>query len=326
MFNVNIKNKKEKILNFLKKIIIKIIIILFLLLLFLKLYIKKTKYQKKNNKNVSVCICTLGKQENKYIREYINHYLKYGVDKIFLYDNNDINGERFEDVIKDYIDKKFVKIINWRGIKKGIHKIMNDCYNKNNKKYDWLIYYELDEFINLYNYTNIKNFLTEDKFKKCQIIYLNLVCHTDNNLLYYENKSLEKRFPEIVKPSKKGRPLEVKFIIKGNITNIGINHLHVGNKKLRNCNGFGHPNKIKNIFTTEPDYKYYYIDHYYTKSTEEFINKINRGDIFNNSTEYFLHKVHKYYLQSKFTKEKIEMIENRTGLNLSIYKKLLNIK
>ena len=156
---------------------------------------------------------------------------------------------------------------------------------------------------------------------------LNLICHTDNNLLYYENKSLSERFPKMVPFNKKGRQLEVKFIIRGNIKNITINHLHSGNEKLRNCNGFGNRNKIrKNIFTTEPDYKYFYIDHYYSKSTEEFINKINRGDPFKITKNHYMHRIEKYYLQSNFTKKKIEMIEKGTGLNLSKYKKLLGIK
>ncbi len=195
---------------------------------------------------------------------------------------------------------------------------MNDCYNNNYRKNQWLIFYEIDEFINLHNYTNIKYFLNQKKFENCQLIYLNLICHTDNNLLKYENKSLKERFPEIV--SNKNVKLEVKFIIRGRLKNIKIKHLHICNKELVNCNGFGHKNKIKIIYTTEPDYYYYYIDHYYSKSTEEFINKINRGDIFRNDIKYLMHKVTKYFSQSKLTKKKIEMIEKGTGLNLSIYK------
>ena len=38
------------------------------------------------------------------------------VDKIFLYDNNDINDERFEDVISDFIENGYVEIINYRGL------------------------------------------------------------------------------------------------------------------------------------------------------------------------------------------------------------------
>ena len=233
------------------------IIILFLFLfvhLFFKIIIK-------NDYNyLKVCLCTLGKGENKYAREFVQHYEKYGVDKIFLYDNNDIDGERFENVIKDYNDKGLLNIINWRGKKNQIYNIMNDCYKQNYKKYDWLIFYEMDEFIHLTNYPNVKSFLNEYKFKNCKLIYLNSVCHTDNNLLYYENKSLFERFPEIV-PNYKigGQLLEVKFILKGHIPNIVINNMHLCNKALSNisnCNGFGNKDKINDRFSTEPDIKY----------------------------------------------------------------------
>ena len=34
--------------------------------------------------NMKICICTLGKNENKYISEFVEHYKKYGVDKIIM--------------------------------------------------------------------------------------------------------------------------------------------------------------------------------------------------------------------------------------------------
>ena len=301
---------------------IKIKIVLLYLLTIILFFFNFSKKMKIIN-NIHVCICTLGKWENKYIREFVEHYEKYGVDKIFLYDNNDLDGETFEDVIMDYINKGFVKILNWRGIRKGLHRLMNDCYNRNFRKYDWLIFYELDEFINLHNYTNIKKFLNEKKFKNCQLLYLNSIAHTDNNLLYYENKPLAVRFPKFI-TLRKNVKLDVKFIIRGHLNNFKINHVHTGSKKLINCNSFGHKNKIHGNHATELDFNNY-IDHYYSKSTEEFINKINRGDILNNSTKYFMHKIKKYFLQNKITKKKIEMIEKGTGLNLSIYKKRLGL-
>lgn len=155
-----------------------------------------------------------------------------------------------------------------------------------------------------------------------------MVCHTDNDRLYYENKSLFQRFPEIVPFRKtKNMGLEVKFIIRGNISNIILNHLHTGNEKLRNCNGFGRKNKIfQSVATFEPDYKYYYIDHFYSKSTEEFIDKIKRGDAFRNTFEHNMIRIGKYFNQSNINIKKIEMIERGTGLNLSKYKEILNSK
>ena len=64
----------------------RIIILLALLTSFLKI---------NRRKNLKICLCTIVKYENKYISEFIEYYKKYGVDKIFIYDNNDINGENF---------------------------------------------------------------------------------------------------------------------------------------------------------------------------------------------------------------------------------------
>ena len=80
----------------------KIKIIIPFLLIFIYLYINNNN--KINQIHITkICICTMVKQENLYIREYLEHYKSYGVNKIFIYDNNDINDEKPEDMISDYI-------------------------------------------------------------------------------------------------------------------------------------------------------------------------------------------------------------------------------
>ena len=252
---------------------------------------------KKKSNLIKVCLCSVGKLENKYIREFVEHYKKYKIDKIFIYDNNEIDGERFDYILKDYINNKFVEIINFRG-KIGKQLIMfEDCYKKNAMKYDWLIFYDIDEFINLKTIINIKDFLNQKKFSRCQSIYLNWVIHTDNNLIYYNNKSLAQRFTEIYKNK---NYCNGKTIIRGNLKNIKMETTHLLDTKIGRCNGFGKKFKSKGIFCLIPDYKYYYIDHYYSKSTEEFINKINKGDaVFGKKNKYlrinFYFKFNKIY-------------------------------
>ena len=124
-------------------------IYLFSFLLFINLFIYKNKSLSINqlfikNNNIKVCICTSGKKENRYIREFVEYYIKLGVDKIFLYDNNDENGEKFEDVIKDYIESHLVKILNWRGKIREQIKMLNHFYKNNFNKYEWLIFYDID--------------------------------------------------------------------------------------------------------------------------------------------------------------------------------------
>ena len=129
----------------------------------------------------------------------------------------------------------------------------------------------------MYNYSNIKDFLSQNKFKYCQEIYLNLVCHTDNELLFYENKSLFERFPKIVPDSKPAsKLLEKKSIIHGHIEGVNIHSNHLGDTKLIRCNSSGFYESQKLFFASPGDQKYYYIDHFYSKSTEEFIKKITK--------------------------------------------------
>ena len=278
--------------------------------------------EEKNINNTKVCLCTPAKNENRYIREFVEHYEKYGVDKIFLYDNNDIEGEKVDEILGDYIEKGFVEVRDWRGKAKALMQMMNDCYQTNYQIYDWLIFYELDEYIHLSNYTNVKPFLNLPRFKHCEVIYLNLICHTDNNLIYYDNRSLAERFPRTVPKYKKGGyRLEIKSILRGHIPNIEITNNHLLSTDLHNCNGYGNKNRYYyKTYSNQNDYKNYYIDHYYSKSTEEFIEKLNKGDVYLDTLKYVMQRVDKYFTQSEITKEKIDFIENKTGLNLSLYR------
>ena len=299
-----------------KKEIIKII---FLLLVYLNYVILKNKFKKKNI-NIKICICTVGKNENRYIKEYVEYYKNYGIDKIFLYDNNNIDGEKFEEIINEYVIQNFVEIINWRGIQSPQMMIYNDCYNNNYNKYDWLIFNDIDEYIYLKNYNNIKIFLNKPRFNKCEKIQLNWVLFTDNNYISYENKSLLEKFIEIdpyVKIRKIDKNSNGKSILRGHIPNIKIVNFHSISDELKSCDSFGHiVNNIKR------DYKYYYFKHYYCKSTEEFIEKLKKGDVYQGNIPV---KIATYFNYNKITYQKINLIEKNVGVNLTYYKNIIAI-
>ena len=292
------------------KIIIKIN---FIILIYISYIIIITKLK---NSRIKICICTVGKNENRYIKEYVEYYKNYGVDKIFLYDNNNINGEKFENIIKDYITQNFVEIKNWRGIKSPQMMIYNDCYNKNYNKYEWLIFNDIDEFIYLKNYNNIKKFLNEPRFKNCENIQLNWLLLTDNNLIYYVNKSLLERFIEKDPYAYKrniSRHSNGKSLLRGHIPNIKISNFHCISDQLKICDGFGRINNKIHL-----DDKYYYFKHFYCKSTEEFIEKKKKGDVYKGT---ILGKIQKYFSYNIITYKKINYIEKELGINLTYYKK-----
>ena len=337
LFMKNIKKNYKIILIIFYLFLILLIILFSFKLNYLYIYINENKEKKitdnseKKNKNIiKICICTPGKRENRYINEFVQFYKKIGIDQIIIYDNNDINEESFEDIIKNDIDKGFVKIMNWRGIKNNTGFIIReDCYLKNKNKFDWLIFFDIDEYIHLNNYTNIKEFLNEEKFKNCIKINLNWVIHTDNNLFYYDNRTLYERFPELEPNVRNGKHItkvRYKSILRGeNMKENKRNYGDLISTNIKGCNGDGSESDlINNKYMRNFDFKNLYIDHYYSKSVEEFVEKINNGDnYFGNKASLKNYRIKRYFKINKITIEKINFIENYTGIDLSEFKKKL---
>ena len=153
------------------------------------------------------------------------------------------------------------------------------------------------------------------------IWYLNWIFHTDNNKLYYENKSLKERFPEIQKDlhTLKG----IKSILKGHIPNVIIENIHFLNNRLKNCNGYGRPVIIEGSGTYNIDYTNYYIDHYASKSTEEFAKKINKGDVLHQLNNKFS-RIKASFEYNEVTQEKIDYFDKHVpGFSTSSLKEEL---
>ena len=209
---------------------------------------------------------------------------------------------------------------------------MDSCYQQYHDQYDWLIFYEIDEFLYLRNYQNIKSYLLSTKFNNCESIQLNWVHMSDNNQIYYNNNTLNKRFPEKGKNVVKNQYNKICFVktmIRGHLKNINITNNHYLSKKVRACNGFGSKTRYKGILNSKPDYKYFYIKHYYSKTVQEFVEKINRGDLLRgNSKKTVEWAFEKFFYINEITYEKIKYIQDHFGFkyNLSDYMKKLKKK
>ena len=75
-------------------------------------------------------------------------------------------------LFKKEIDEGFISIINYRGNHKKIQmEIYKDCYEKNNKNYDWLSFFDVDEFLELKpKGIKIQEFLDNERYKYCEDI------------------------------------------------------------------------------------------------------------------------------------------------------------
>ena len=149
-----------------------------------------------------------------------------------------------------------------------------------------------------------------------------IICLIQNLLIVLLfNKSLFERFPKVLQNKKH---CIGKSILKGNIENIHMQSCHLLDGNLKRCNGFGNIITTHKIFCKTPDYKYNYIDHFQFKSTEEFVQKVKKGDgRFINSDRIKYRRVWEYFSINRITLFKIKYISDTIGLNESFIKNQL---
>lgn len=265
----------------------------------------------------------MGRKENLYSKEFIDYYIKLGINHIFIYDHNKPNTEKIIDTVENYYKDK-VSVYN-----ASLKNITNqsiaftDCYQNNKHKYDWFFMLDMDEYLFIEK-NNLKDYLSTSIFDKCDIIVFHWVLATDNNLLHYDNRSLFERFKGPYKKS-----IFVKSIIRGNISNLvyGIHGPNYSPEKNITCDNEGKIMSYKKIrynSFTPINIKNGYIIHFRYKSTEEFINKYKRGyDVWHgNQTKRILYsRIKEYFQLNLITSEKVKLIEKELKLNLNEYRR-----
>lgn len=270
---------------------------------------------------MKVALCCVGKLENDYALEFVEHYKNLGFDKIFIYDNNDLDGEDFNDVIGDYVNDGFVTIINYR-IKTSVlsqRLVYHDCYIRNQKEYDWIAFFDFDEFLTLTNHKNIKEYLSEDRFNDYDIIHLNWMSFDDNDLIENDGRKLQERFTrpcdyDFKKSYDFPENNHIKSIIRTNNRgyinwqNAVTSHTPASNVKC--CNNIGEDCQSNSPFNPY-NFDLAYIKHYSTKTIGEWLNiKVKRGLMSQYDKGEKKLKIENFFLQNKKTEEKLQYIED----------------
>lgn len=224
---------------------------------------------------MKVSVCCIAKKENRYIREFVEHYLNIGVDNIFIFDNNEKDGETFDEVIGDYIASKKVFILDIRG-KHGMQlKAYNAHIDSLQEIFDFTCFFDVDEFLMFKSHTSIKEYLSEFD-EDVSVIKINWKCYDDNGLLHYEDKHVVERFTRECVSCEDNK--HVKSIIARNAKCRFIYDPHCPYCEGKVVNEHGGEAKSNSPFET-PSYEKAWINHYVTKTAEEFAEiKRSRGD------------------------------------------------
>lgn len=282
-FILNIKRKhKNKLGNFMLLLSLPYILIRYLLgVLIEKLrtsYIRKTNVKEsKENFEHEIAIVAIAKNEGPYIREWIEYHRLLGVTKFYFYDNE--SEDQTKEILKSYIQSNLVSYFFISGKARQL-----DAYNDAIKRFKYVCRYmafiDLDEYLMpTIPYQPIEKIVDEAITK-----YGKGASGIGVNWAIYGSSGYDK--------APKGLITQV-FNHRGNNRAVGNAHI----KTI--CN----PRRVKDYisphyplyqlgaysvsetgderlyvwFCDKREYVNIRINHYYTKSKEQYLGKIARG-------------------------------------------------
>lgn len=240
------------------------------------------RFQMDENDANKYVVFACAKNEEGYIREWVEYYLSIGFDKVFIADNNEEGNDLQYQAVKDYVDSGIVQMFDVRGhesVQVLMYSRFCECGN-----YKWCGYFDCDEFFEMGVYNNVKDFLPTLEEYDC--ISFNWVLFGPNGNVFKKEGSIRERFPNPLGPILYMKEnVFIKSIVKGGegrFKHCWFNGSHIPaceNPDIKySIGGYNEPYASKTIHAHfPPSYKLAYIRHYYTKSYEEWKVKAGRG-------------------------------------------------
>ena len=231
------------------------------------------------DKSQDVIVCCIAKREQNYIREFVEHNLSIGFDRVVIGDNDeqDSKDTPVAEILKDYVASGKVKVVDLRGQKAQQMPFYNRIIRE--EPYKWCAFLDVDEFIAFSDngrFKNIKEFL---KFRpEVKAYKVQWLMYNDNGHITKTEGKLSERFPTPM-PQTTSANRHTKSILRKDFHGTFHHNPHV--VVCRPGENYFMPSgrhTDTTAFNTPYDYSEVYIKHYYTKSLEEWIkNKMHRG-------------------------------------------------
>ena len=244
----------------------------------------------------NLAVVAIFKNEAPYLREWLDYHLLAGVEHFYLYNND--SSDDYEKILAPYVEANLVTLIDWSG------EIMqmpayNDALNRFRFFCRYMAFIDLDEFIFPKTNQSIVEVADEilSRDERAAALGINWQIFGSNGhetadlskgVLERFTRRAEKNWAptgiEEIRGIKKDKPLGnilIKSIVNPRATHYFYNpHFAVGFVGFSTVNENG--NAIEEFYNLPITADKIVVNHYYTRSREEFLAKLNRGrsDVF----------------------------------------------
>ena len=237
--------------------------------------------KRKNTPKFDVAVCTIFKNEAKYLKEWIEFHKIVGVQHFYLYNNN--STDDYTSVLDPYIKSGLVSLIQWEKNYAQM-EAYQDCVAKFSNETKWLGFIDVDEYIVPNKHDNVYDFLKAfEKNRPAVVVYWKmfgtsgLLERAENGLVLEDFTVCWRKFTDIGKCFYNTK-YKIDVSEKNNYmhhrlwTKIGCLHIPPVNEFDRIV--IGDRNKAKGSYFPIQ------INHYFTKSYKEYQEKKSKGDVY----------------------------------------------
>lgn len=283
------------------------LILIFFTSFILKLNLKVLYRKNFKGKKYYISVCAIFKNEGIYLKEWIEYHLLIGVQHFYLYNN--FSQDDYLKILNKYINEGIVTLIDWP-FEKGQMDAYNHCYIKFKDETNWIAFLDLDEFICLKKENDIKDWLVKFEIFPAIVIYW-LMFGTNGKLKLDKSKLVIEQFTNCWENIRNVG----KIIFNTSFEPHKIYHHHIYAKfKI-----LGRSIRIPMIneegrfivnpgFEEVPSKSTIQINHYWSKSIDEYARKIEKGDIFSEQNEEIRKNMDFFYWHERFNTSESKVI------------------
>ena len=218
-------------------------------------------------------IFSMFRNEKIYLKEWIDFHLNIGFEHIYLYDN--LSTDNPLEILEEYISKNKVTYIKWDINYPKFTAREHFFKNYNNETY-WCAFLDIDEFLFCVD-PNDKIIEKIKDYEKFPGLAINWYCYGDSGEEHYKNKYVIERF---IKRAEKEYHINFHTKQIAKVNNIlACENPHYFIYKYKEYAVNENKGRIEGAFTDKVYGDIFRINHYHSKSKEEFFNiKHNKNE------------------------------------------------
>jgi len=235
---------------------------------------KKLAELAQNTPLYECAICLIIRDENEYLKEWFEWHIGQGVQHFYIYDHGSVEPVAdFVQSLDSYISDRVTVIDHSGSHANAQHEAYNGCLKRFGHETRWLGFIDSDEMVRIKDGKKLPDFLAE--FTDYAGLFMPWVVYNANGQKDKTGAPCRERF---TREAPKEMWLDIgKVFVQPSLMHYMMIHNGIPAEGFAVVDALGEPFEEASISKPGVSGERICVDHYYTKSHQEWLEKISRG-------------------------------------------------